>query len=84
MLVASGFSSAADGVGLLRALRDAGRAGGRKHLTFDKSHRMELLRARADGYMRLALDNITREYPHMPYFVAVGPDDYRSHRGFHI
>lgn len=50
---------------------------------FDRQHRMALLRERADDYIRVALENITQEYPHMPYFIANGPEDYRTHREFH-
>jgi hypothetical protein len=41
------------------------------------------LRDRAAEYVRVALTNITREYPHMPYFVSSTPGDYRTHREFH-
>jgi hypothetical protein len=42
-------------------------------MPFDREQRAAILRERAAGYARVALDGITREYPHMPYFVAEGP-----------
>jgi len=44
---------------------------------------MSILHERAAGYVRVALDNVTREYPHMPYFVATGPGPYPMHRELH-
>ncbi|TCJ18348.1 DUF2891 domain-containing protein [Rubrobacter taiwanensis] len=52
-------------------------------MTFDRRRREEILRERAAGYVRTALANITREYPHMPYFVATGPGAYPTHRELH-
>ena len=52
-------------------------------MPFDQSHRLSLLGERAADYVRVALVNVVREYPHMPYFVATGPEDYRTHRAFH-
>jgi hypothetical protein len=31
----------------------------------------------------MSLENIAREYPHFPYFIATGPESYRTHRAFH-
>jgi hypothetical protein len=44
---------------------------------------LAILRDRAVQYLDVALANITREYPHMPYFIANGPADYRTHRELH-
>ena len=52
-------------------------------MAFDREARRAILRERAAAYVRVALVNIEREYPHMPYFVAEGPEDYRTHRAFH-
>jgi Protein of unknown function (DUF2891) len=52
-------------------------------MAFDTRQRRSILRERAAEYVRVALVNVTREYPHMPYFVAGGPDDYRTHRQLH-
>jgi hypothetical protein len=52
-------------------------------MAFGQQQRMALLSERAGGYVRVALANITREYPHMPYFIATCPDDYRTHRDSH-
>jgi hypothetical protein len=52
-------------------------------MAFGQQQRMALLRDSATAYVRVALANITREYPHMPYFVATRPEDYRTHREFH-
>jgi hypothetical protein len=52
-------------------------------MPFDREQRAAVLRERAAGYARVALAGITREYPHMPYFVATGPADYRTHRELH-
>lgn len=52
-------------------------------MVFDEPHRTEMARERAADYLRVALDGITREYPHMPYIIATGPESYRTHREFH-
>jgi hypothetical protein len=52
-------------------------------MPFDRQHRAAILRERAAEYVQVALVNITREYPHMPYFIATGPEDYRTHRELH-
>lgn len=52
-------------------------------MAFDQSHRLSLLRERVDSYLAISLANITREYPHMPFFIATGPGPYPTHREFH-
>jgi hypothetical protein len=52
-------------------------------MPFDAQTRANILRERALGYMRIALENITREYPVMPYFIVTGPGPYPTHREFH-
>ena len=52
-------------------------------MPFDQPHRTALLRERAAGYLQVALANITREYPNMPYFIASGPGPYPTHREMH-
>jgi hypothetical protein len=52
-------------------------------MPFDQPQRTSILRERADAYVRVALAGITREYPHMPYFVATESADYRTHRERH-
>ena len=52
-------------------------------MTLDHQQRTSILHERAAGYVRVALDNVTREYPHMPYFVATGPGPYPMHRELH-
>jgi hypothetical protein len=52
-------------------------------MTLDQQQRTSILRERAAGYVRVALDNVTREYPHMPYFVATDPGAYPMHRELH-
>ncbi|HEV2106646.1 MAG TPA: DUF2891 domain-containing protein, partial [Thermomicrobiales bacterium] len=49
----------------------------------DQPQRHAMLRERAASYADVALANVTREYPHMPYFVATGPGPYPTHREFH-
>lgn len=45
--------------------------------------RMAYLGDHAGAYLRLACDNIIREYPVSPWIVADGPADYRLHREDH-
>jgi len=52
-------------------------------MPFDRSTRMATLRAASATYVDVALDNITREYPHFPYFIATGPESYQTHRTLH-
>lgn len=48
-----------------------------------RDERIEMARERAAGYVRVAIECITREYPHFPYFIATGPESYRTHRELH-
>src|SRR5262245_49670853 len=52
-------------------------------IPFDQHQRTSILRERAADYVRVALANVTREYPHMPAFVATAPEDYQTHRRLH-
>lgn len=52
-------------------------------MTFSAEYRHKLLRHNADAYLDLALHNVQLEYPHMPWFVASGPESYRTHRELH-
>ena len=52
-------------------------------MSFDRAERMSILRERAATYVDVALENVTREYPHMPYFIAESADSYKLHREFH-
>ena len=52
-------------------------------MSLDEQRRTSMLRERAAGYVPVALENITREYPNMPYFIATGSGPYPSHREFH-
>jgi hypothetical protein len=52
-------------------------------MPFDAQERASILRERAADYVQVALTNITREYPVMPYFIATGPGPYPTHREFH-
>ncbi len=52
-------------------------------MSFDRTARLEMLRQSADDYVQMALRNITRQYPVMPYLVEYGPGPYPSHREAH-
>jgi len=52
-------------------------------MPFDRSTRTAILREHAATYIEVALQNITREYPHMPFIVATGPESYQLHRTLH-
>ena len=52
-------------------------------MPFDQSRRLALLRENADAYIDVALNNIVREYPVMPIFIASGPGPYPTHREAH-
>ncbi len=52
-------------------------------MPFDRTTRLTLLSEQAATYVDVALDNITREYPHMPYFIAESPESYQVHRAYH-
>jgi hypothetical protein len=50
---------------------------------FNRAQRQALLREQAGAYVDVALTNMLAEYPHMPYFIAIGPESYRTHRELH-
>lgn len=52
-------------------------------MPFDRESRRILLGENAASYSHVGLENILREYPHMPWFVATEPGPYASHREFH-
>ena len=52
-------------------------------MSFDRAERTSILRARAGTYVDVALENVMREYPHMPFFIADSADSYKLHREFH-
>jgi hypothetical protein len=52
-------------------------------MSFERAARIERLRQLAARYVEVALDNITREYPHFPLLIATGPESYQTHRTLH-
>jgi hypothetical protein len=50
---------------------------------FSQQDRRAILSDHATAYIDVALTNLVREYPHMPLFIATGPDSYRTHRELH-
>jgi len=52
-------------------------------MPFSKADRLEMLHEAAPSYVEMALRNITRQYPVMPYLVESGPGPYPSHREAH-
>jgi hypothetical protein len=52
-------------------------------MTFDRHYRSVLLEERAGAYIDLAIQNVTREFPVSPHFVADGPGPYPTHREMH-
>lgn len=52
-------------------------------MAFDREARLALLQEHAVDYVDVAIRNIQREYPHMPYYISTGPGPYPSHREFH-
>lgn len=52
-------------------------------MTFTAEDRDAMLRHNAGAYLDIALQNIQLEYPHMPWFVATGPESYKTHRELH-
>src|SRR5680860_1149999 len=52
-------------------------------MPFDASSRTSLLRQNAATYVNLAIRNIEREYPCMPWMVVDGPGPLPSHRDLH-
>lgn len=52
-------------------------------MPFDSAMRMDLLRHNARAHVTLAIANIQREYPHMPWLVVDRPGPLPSHRDLH-
>lgn len=52
-------------------------------MPFDFATRTELLRRNAHDYVNLAITNIEREYPYMPWMVVDDPGSIPSHRELH-
>lgn len=52
-------------------------------MAFDRDTRRSMLHDWAGEYLRVAVDNIAREYPHMPHYVVTGPGPRPSHRELH-
>jgi len=52
-------------------------------MPFDRQERLALLDDHASEYIAVALENVVREYPHLPLFIATGPESYRTHRELH-
>ena len=52
-------------------------------MPFYRADRLAILREQAGTYVDVALANITREYPHMPFFIAESSESYQVHRAFH-
>ena len=52
-------------------------------MAFDSAARHELLADRAEAYVSLAIANIEREYPHMPWLVVSAPGPLPGHRNLH-
>lgn len=49
----------------------------------DAASRQQLLREQADAWVTLSVENILREYPHMPWIMAEDASSYRLHRESH-
>lgn len=52
-------------------------------LAFDADHRADLLADHAGAFANVALETVTREYPHMPWIMATEPGPYPLHRDSH-
>jgi hypothetical protein len=52
-------------------------------MAFDSATRLDLLADRAESYVALAIANIEREYPHMPWLVVMDPGPLPGHRNLH-
>jgi len=52
-------------------------------MPFDRTTRRTLLESQAVPYSRVGLENIQREFPHMPWFVATEPGPIPTHRELH-
>src|SRR5699024_8515562 len=50
---------------------------------FDADARQQLLEEHADGWLQLSVENILREYPHLPWIIATDAGSYRRHREAH-
>lgn len=50
---------------------------------FDRATRLDILGENTVRYSRMGIENILREYPHMPYFVATEASLWPTHREFH-
>jgi hypothetical protein len=52
-------------------------------MTFDQESRRHVLGENAVAYSRVGMENILREFPHMPWFVATAPGPIPTHRELH-
>jgi hypothetical protein len=52
-------------------------------MTFDARQRLATLEDAAPAYLAVAIENIRREYPYMPWMVVTGPGPLPSHRELH-
>ena len=52
-------------------------------MTFDAGQRQAILEDAATAYVTVAIENIQREYPHMPWMVVTGAGPLPSHRELH-
>lgn len=52
-------------------------------MSFDAQTRHDIVAERANEWITLAVDNIEREYPYMPWMVVEGPGPLPSHRELH-
>ncbi len=52
-------------------------------MTFHSAARHDILADHANEWIELAIDNIEREYPYMPWLVVEGPGALPSHRDLH-
>lgn len=52
-------------------------------MTFQPATRLDMLADHANEWIDLAIDNIEREYPYMPWLVVEGPAALPSHRELH-
>ncbi len=52
-------------------------------MSFDSTARLDMLASRAGDYVHLAITNIEREYPHMPWLVVTERGPLPGHRNLH-
>lgn len=52
-------------------------------IPFNAAARQRMLQEHADGWLELAVHNILREYPHMPWIIANNAESYKLHRRSH-